>query len=429
MKILLIATNQAERYMDRMVVRPLPIGLAYLAAHVDETRHDLEVLDLMFSSDALSDVRETVAQFGPHVVGLSIRNLDNQSYLNPVSHLPGVKDIVACVRSLSDAKVICGGPAFSILPAECLRYLEADMGIAGDGVESFTELVTRLDEGRDYADVPGLVYWDGAEVVAQPLEVTSDFRRPPRLDLLDLRRYDHAGFGVGVVTKLAQYYYPTADGRGGYGGEDWRIRDVEEVVDEVSALHARSGIRKLFFIDSGFNIPLDHAKELCGGLVASGLPLRWNSYLRTGECDEELTLLMRRSGCSLALVAAREPEGGGRAGLEDHLEGLRRIAGLCRDSELPFALNLAFGTPGESELTVNAKLDFLREVRPQFATLRVGTRVLPGTAVAEAAREEGLIGSDADLLEPTFYVESAVRNGLPDRVCRAAADEPRWNAV
>ena len=344
MKILLIATNQAERYMDRMVVRPLPIGLAYLAAHVDEAQHDLEVLDLMFSSDAVSDVNEAVRRFEPDLVGLSIRNLDNQSFLNPISHLPAVAS-----DRWGDAKVVCGGPAFSILPAECLRYLGADMGIAGDGVESFAELVKRLDEGRDYADVPGLVRWDDSEVVTQPMEVTSDFRRPPRLDLLDLRRYDRAGFGVGVVTKLAQYYYPTVDGRGGYGGEDWRIRDVDEVVDEVSALHAQSGIRKLFFIDSGFNIPLDHAKSLCSGLVAADLPLRWNSYLRsagTGDCDEELTLLMKRSGCSLALVAGPEPEGGDRANLEDHLDGLREIAGLCRDSELQFAMNLAFGTPG-----------------------------------------------------------------------------------
>ena len=265
--------------------------------------------------------------------------------------------------------------------------------------------------------------------MSQPLEMTSDFGRPPRLDLLDLSRYDRAGFGVGVVTKLARYYYPTADGRGGYGGEDWRVRDVDEVIDEVSALYERSAIRKLFFIDSGFNIPLDHAKKLCAGLVASGLPLRWNSYLRAGDCDEELTLLMRRSGCSLALVAAREPEGADRNGLEEHLDGLRTIAGLCRDSQLPFALNVAFGTPGETELTVNAKLDFLREVRPQFATLRVGTRVLPGMAVAEMAREEGLIRSDADLLEPKFYLEPEIRDWLPERVCQAAAEEPRWNPV
>ena len=78
---------------------------------------------------------------------------------------------------------------------------------------------------------------------------------------------------------------------------------------------------------------------------------------------------------------------------------------------------------------MNTKLDFLREVRPQFATLRVGARVLPGTAVAELALDEGLIRSDADLLEPTFYLEPGVRDWLPDRVCRAAADEPRWNAA
>ena len=41
MKVLLVATNQADRFMDRMVVRPVPIGLAYLAASVDEEGHTL----------------------------------------------------------------------------------------------------------------------------------------------------------------------------------------------------------------------------------------------------------------------------------------------------------------------------------------------------------------------------------------------------
>ena len=78
MKILLVATNQTDRFMDRMVVRPVPIGLAYLAAAVDEGRHELRVLDLMFSEDGPGDVEDAVREFGPELVGLSIRNLDNQ---------------------------------------------------------------------------------------------------------------------------------------------------------------------------------------------------------------------------------------------------------------------------------------------------------------------------------------------------------------
>ena len=117
--------------MDRMVVRPVPIGLAYLAASVDESRHELRVLDLMFSEDGPGDVEDAVREFGPELVGLSIRNLDNQSSSNSVWNLPGVREIVGRIRGVSEATVLCGGPAFSILPGECLEYVGADLGIAG----------------------------------------------------------------------------------------------------------------------------------------------------------------------------------------------------------------------------------------------------------------------------------------------------------
>ena len=140
---------------------------------------------------------------------------------------------------------------------------------------------------------------------------------------------------------------------------------------------------------------------------------------------------MKSSGCSLALIAGREPDGQSDdlGSGPDRLRGLRELADHCRSAGLPFALTMAFGTPGETEQTVSAKLDFLKLSRPQFATLRLGTRVLPGTEVADLARGEGLIGSDADLLMPTFYIEPSVRDWLADRVRRATAEEPRWNAL
>ena len=57
MRILLIATNRHRRLMSRMNARPVPIGLAYIAAHLDPERHDLKVLDLMFSEDYLGGDR------------------------------------------------------------------------------------------------------------------------------------------------------------------------------------------------------------------------------------------------------------------------------------------------------------------------------------------------------------------------------------
>ena len=425
MRVLLIATNRAERYMDRMVVRPLPIGVAYLAAYLDAERHRLEVLDLMFSQRPMDDVGEAVTRFRPDLVGLSIRNLDNQSYLNPVWHLPEIKEIVGRVRSLSDAVLVCGGPAFSILPEPCLDFVTGDLGIAGDAGESFAELVDRLDAGLDYNDIPGIVFRDGDSIASRPARFSEGFTKAPRLDLLDLRRYDKAGFGLGVVTKLAGYYYPTADGRGAYGGDDWRARPVEDVVEEVQRLSGESGVRKLFFIDSAFNVPLDHAKSLCRALAASDLRLRWNTYLRPGECDGELIELMKESGCSLALVSGAST---GRD-LSADLGSVRTVASLCRKGDLPYTLSLSFGDPGETNATVEAKLDMLKEVEPSFATLRLGTRILPGTDVAATALEDGLIKSEADLIEPVFYIAPELRGGLADRLRSEASAHPRWNLM
>ena len=428
MKVLLVATNRADRFMNRMVVRPVPIGLAYLAASVDEERHTLRALDLMFADDAVAEVAAAVSDFEPDLIGLSIRNLDNQSSLNPVWNLPGVRDIIERIRQISGAKTLVGGPAFSILPAECLDYVGADMGIAGDAAEAFATLIERLESGTDYRDIPGIVYRDdanGGAIVVSEGRFTSNFHKPPRLDLLDMRAYDGSGFGVGVVTKLAQAYYPTPGAD--YDGGDWRIREPGEVVDEIRALNDDFGIRKVFFIDSGFNIPAERAKATCRAIIDAGLSVRWNSYVRPApDADAELMRLMKASGCSLALMA----EGGqGDKNLADRLAALERMASLCRDAELPFTMNVTFGEPGEVMDTVEQKLAFLKRVEAAFSVLRIGARVLPNTALAQTALREGLIASESDLLRPTFYIDAGVRAWLTDKLRKEDAKYPRWNLM
>jgi hypothetical protein len=422
LNILLIATNRADRYMDRMVVRPVPVGLAYLAASIDEERHSLRVLDLMFSDDPLTDVSAAVSEFKPDVVGLSMRNLDNQSYFNPVSRLPDVKNVVDRIRSSSNATVVCGGPAFSILPSECFEFVGADLGVAGDGADAFATLVDHLEQGDDYKSIPGVVYRENEAVVVTEGRFTSNFNRPPRLDLLDMPRYNGSGFGVGVITKLAQAYYQTTDSTK-FSGQDWRIRPTEEVVEEIRNLNTDFGIQKVFLIDSGFNIPMSSAKELCRAIVSSGLKVRWNAYLRPGECDSELTGLMKESGCSLALLA----EGRDESDAASRLRQVGELANLCREVELPYTLNISFGEPGETENSVQQKIDFLEDTAPAFATIRVGSRVLPNTYLAQTALKEGLIESQSDLLMPTFYVAPEVRDWIADRLREESEKHPRWH--
>ncbi len=433
MRVLLIATNRHDRLMSRMDARPMPIGLAYVAGHLDPDRHTVRVLDLMFSEDYVEDTNRAVSSFAPDLVGISLRNFDNQSYLDTQWALPMTRDVIDLVRKISKATVVCGGPAFSILPRECFQFLAPDLGVAGDAGETFAQLADRLEDSGGYRgpdglrDLPGLVYREEGEVVIAGGQASSSFPKPPLLEQLDMARYERAGFGIGILTKLGDFFYPTSDQDADEAS--WRvIRPVEDVVREAADMKARFGLRKVFFIDNGFNIPLAHAKSLCNALIESGLDLHWNTCLTPipSSCDADIVGLMRDAGCKLAIMTAGGHDDGN---MSSGLDNLTRVCHTCEEGGLHYTLSQYFGAPGETRETVEEKLAFLKSVSPAVASLRVGIRVLPGSPVAQAALEEGLITGEGDLLRPVFYLADEVKDWIADRLRQEAAANPRWNLM
>ena len=432
MRILLIATNRHNRLQSRLNAQPLPIGLAYVAGHLDPDRHTLKVLDLMFAGDDyLAEVENAVREFRPQLVGISLRNLSNHSYLDTKWVLPITKEVIQRVRAVTQAPVVCGGPAFSILPKECFAFVEPDLGIAGDAGETFAELANRIEIGEpSYYDLPGLVYSQDGETVYNGMRCFSEFAKPPRLEDLDIAKYRQAGFGIGVLTKLGGYYYPTAESATQTEEGAWRvIRPIDEVVAEVKDLKERFSLRKVFFIDNCFNIPTHHAKSLCHALMDADLNLRWNTCLAPHNCDAELVGLMKQAGCALVLMGGMGGDSHDGAAIGERLEPLLDTTRLCEEGGLHYTISQRFGEPGETRETVGQKLEFLRGLKPAMANLRVGVSLLPGTREAAIALDEGLIKDESELIKPTFYLAEEVRDWIVDYLKEAAAENPRWNVL
>ena len=439
MRILLIATNRHNRWMSKEEVRPLPIGLAYVAAYIDPDRHPLRVLDLMFSEDYLAETKRIVQEFQPELVGISIRNLDNGSYVNPQSALPVTREVIQCVRSCSQATIACGGPAFSTLPEECFRYLEPDVGLAGDAAETFAELADLLEKSQSYRQLSGVVYREDGDIKTAPQRASSGLSRPPRLDDLDLDRYRQAGFGVGVITKLGWYSstVPSPNPE-----DEWRIvRPVAEVIEEIRRLQEKYSLNEFFFIDQEFNRPVEYAKELCQCIVDEGISIKWNTNLRSAGIDGELMALMVRSGCQMALIGGANlstysvlSDGGEeKVQLAADLAGLQRLCDLCQSEGLNYSITQGFGEPGETMDTVRTKLAFLSTSagpeRSARVTLRMGNRLLPGTELTRRAQQEGFIKDDNNLLMPIFYVAPTVREELLAILDAAVQQQPSWSIL
>jgi hypothetical protein len=81
----------------------------------------VNVLDLLAAQHAADAIRRAVGDFRPEVIGISIRNIDDQNMKQPRFLLEGAKEAVSCCRGVSDAPIVLGGAGYSIFPESSLK--------------------------------------------------------------------------------------------------------------------------------------------------------------------------------------------------------------------------------------------------------------------------------------------------------------------
>ena len=151
MRVLLISANT-----ETISMPTLPLGFACVAAATQNAGHEVALLNLMFEGDPKVGVRNSIEDVRPDVIGISVRNIDDQNMLQPRFLLAPVKEVVASCRSFSHAPIILGGAGYSIFPGSALGYLGGGMGIQGEGETVFPLLVDRIGKGGEVADLPGI---------------------------------------------------------------------------------------------------------------------------------------------------------------------------------------------------------------------------------------------------------------------------------
>lgn len=428
MRILLISSNRHDRFVGSLPIRPIPLGLAILLGVLRGSRHEVHVLDLMFERTRRQAIRRAIREFSPHLIGISVRNLDAVGGRRVRSFLPEIRSWITTCRRAGKAPVVLGGPAVSLLPREVFAALEPDLLLAGDGTRTFCELVDRLEDSKPWKDLPGLVYRDGTALLVNPPGPRESPAVPPCYDAFNLKKYQAAGFSVSVLTKLWPYIRTT--GSTPMSAMPAPIpRPIPELLHDLRDLRTRLGVRRVFLADSGFNVPLPEAKGLCAALRDSGLNLQWATGLQPGSMDDELALLMRDAGCRMALLAGPGPLQEPLRDFDWHLAQFTATGAPLTAAGVRLVATAILGRPGETRDTVERTLDTLARLDPFHVQLSAGIRILPFTPLADHAKVEGVIRQDGDCLYPVRYLTPKLRDWLPRRLRAAARARPSWHVV
>lgn len=416
MKVLLISANK--------LVSPYPVypmGLDYVAGAL--SRHRVKIVDMNLHSHA--SLLSIIDQFQPDVVGISMRNIDNNDATSPYGFISEYKILVDAVKSCTQAVLVVGGTGFSIFPEKILAALSFDYGIVGEG-ERMADLLDALEEGAAVDALPGVVTPSTPCVFPSPLG--ADPARCFNPDEAHVSFYLSKGGMLNLQTKrgcpLRCIYctYPHIEGR--------RFRYIPP---ETVAATARSlqdaGAKYLFIADSAFNVDADHSLAVAEAFRSAGLTIPWGAFLAPMKMPDNYYDSLKAAGLTHAEF--------GTESLSDPVLSAygkpfdREQVLIAHEAAIRAGLHVAhyflLGGPGETEETLDETLSHGDKLKKTVLFIFCGMRIYPHTDLYERALTEGQIEASQNLLEPVFYESTAITNDeIIRRVKQKAGGRVNW---
>ena len=418
MRVLLLSANT---FLEPHPVYPL--GLDYVARAVADS-HPVRILDANLLA-GVEDLEAAVRDFAPHVVGISMRNVDNASPTAAQSFLESCRRLVDAVRLVDNGiTVILGGSGFSLFPALLMEELQADYGIIGEG-ERLADLLSALERGDRDPVLPGVVIRGRQPDTPAPLT-----GHPARQDPGGNGHtpfYVNNGGILNLQTKRGCPFrciyctYPLLE------GERMRLFDPRETGRTARALE-EAGASFLYVTDSVFNAHEEHSLAVAESMHEAGVSVPWGGFFSPKTFSPDYFNRLARYGCT-------------------HVEfGTESLSGpILRTYRKPFDVRdvqlahkraqeaglfvshyFLLGGPGETGSTVAETLERIEELPRSAFFFFCGIRVHPGTRVHAMALEEGSIGPEETLLDPVFYtprdISLAVINKQVDAAARGRAN-------
>jgi radical SAM superfamily enzyme YgiQ (UPF0313 family) len=383
-----------------------PLGLAYIAAYLrkySEFKNEITIAD----QNVNGDIKDEILEFKPDIVGIT-------------SVTPQFSDAMKIAQFIKEhfpaIQVIIGGIHVSALPEETIRMSCFDIGVIGEGEQTFLELMNLFEKNRkpsvsELSKVKGIIFKNNGNIITterRSLIMDLDTIPFPARDLLDMEYYLKPKVVVrGLVKRATQImtsrgcpYDCIFCGSHLINGRIFRAHSPEHVIEEIEYLVEGLKAELLYFQDDTFIIQKDRARRISELLIEKGLNKKfmWCAQLRANlvsKKDTDLLKLMKEAG----LIQA---EFGFESGCEKSLSMLKgnsvtvknnqEALGVCKKVGLRVLGNFMIGLPTETEDDINETKEFILKNNRLFDVVDVHiTTPYPGTKLWNICKENGLL--------------------------------------
>lgn len=270
-----------------------PLGIAYIASYLRQEGYSVGILDANAWNLDEEGLEEAVREFQPDIVGITSMTIE---WHNVVRAGRVVKKVSP------ETIVVVGGAQLSAYPEDALTFDCFDVGVIGDGEETFLEIVQRVEAGASLEGIEGTVYRSNGEV---KMNRSGRFFKGldslpfPAVDLLPLDKYRILTVGRPFLTMVSSRGCPyrCAFCSQVYTGGGVRLRSAENVVEEIEFYVKHYNPRELVMFDETFTINKSRILKLCELIRKKGFKFRWNIRTRVDTVDEDILRALKSAGC------------------------------------------------------------------------------------------------------------------------------------
>jgi anaerobic magnesium-protoporphyrin IX monomethyl ester cyclase len=376
-----------------------PLGTLYVAACLQRAGHEVRLINGAFLTHA--EILREVMTFAPQVAGIYATTFG----------WPKALATAADIKNLDQGIVtVAGGPYPMAVQERCLEGAGQciDIVVTGEGEHTMVELLDHIVTGQDFADVEGIVYRRGPDLIKTPprrlLEDLDALPFPARELLGEAARYlpPPATYRrTPVATMITSrgcnrrcIFCFQIDKRRKTGVRGVRFRGLDSVLAEIELL-LKEGYREIKFLDDSFVADYDRAMQLSREIRRRNLDFTWFASACVNQVDRPLLQAMKDAGCWSVLLGA---ESGVQKNLNtlhkgSTLDQIRQAVHTAKDVGLTVSTPFVFGIPGETYEDGLKTIEFALELNPDLANFHSLTP-FPGTDLYEHRGRYGTVSAN-----------------------------------
>jgi len=370
-----------------------PLGLASLAAFIEENNINVGIIDAAIEELSSADCVKRILSSSPDLIGITA--------MTPI--YPQALEIAKLIKQEVNTPVCLGGPHATFMSDAILSTGYFDFVVRGEGELTLLELCKTFQNGKRFELVKGLSFVKNGKIFNNPpREFIQNLDTLPKIayHLLPFEKYQSKappGFvrGKPWLTMITSRGCPFACkfcSTSELWGKIWRACSPERVVSDMEEVISKYNLRSLFFVDDNFTFHKKRIEEICSKIIEKSLRIEFACNCRVDQVDLNLLSKMYDAGCWRIGFGI---EAGTQQVLDWYKkkitpESARKAIKLCKEVGISPICYFIIGAPFETEEMIMSTIEFAKELDVD-ATGFSFLVPFPGTELYEYCLENNLI--------------------------------------